>query len=107
MEEIVRTYASNIRRFRTDRDMTQAFLADRSGITEKYMSDIETGRKSCSLDTLVSIANVLDIDFHELFLPESRGAGYSSRRARVVMGQLKDSFSSMVDTLSCFLESEK
>ena len=57
MEEIIKTYAGNIRRARQNKKVTQAVMAEKIGITEKYWSDIETGRKPCSLDTLVAIAN--------------------------------------------------
>ena len=62
MEEIIKTYAGNIRRSRQNKKVTQAVMADKIGITEKYWSDIETGRKPCSLDTLVAIANALEIE---------------------------------------------
>ena len=104
MEEIIKTYAGNIRRARQNKKVTQAVMADKIGITEKYWSDIETGRKPCSLDTLVSIANALDVEPYELLLPENKAVNYDTRRARIVMKQLKDNFSEMVDTLGQFLE---
>ena len=104
MEEIIKTYAGNIRRARQNKKVTQAVMADKIGITEKYWSDIETGRKPCSLDTLVSIANALDVEPYELLLPENKAVNYDTRRAKIVMKQLKDNFSEMVDTLGQFLE---
>ena len=107
MEEIIKTYAGNIRRARQNKKVTQAVMADKIGITEKYWSDIETGRKPCSLDTLVAIANALEIEPYELLLPENKAINYDTRRAKIVMKQLKDNFSEMVDTLGQFLEEEK
>ena len=72
MEEIIKAYAGNIRRSRQNKKVTQAVMADKIGITEKYWSDIETGRKPCSLDTLVAIANALEIEPYELLLPENK-----------------------------------
>ena len=63
------------------KNVTQSFVAESVGITEKYISDIETGRKPCSLDTLVSIANTLDIEPYELLMPDSKAVSYDSRRA--------------------------
>lgn len=99
MEEIIKTYAGNIRRSRQNKKVTQAVMADKIGITEKYWSDIETGRKPCSLDTLVAIANALEIEPYELLLPENKAINYDTRRAKIVMKQLKNNFSEMVDTL--------
>ena len=82
-------------------------MAEKIGISDKYWSDIETGRKPCSLDTLVAIANALDVEPYELFLPENKTISYDTRRTQVVMKTLKDSFSEMVDSLSSFLDDEK
>ena len=53
IEEIIKTYAGNIRRVRQNKKVTQAVMADKIGITEKNWSVIETRRKPCSLDTLL------------------------------------------------------
>ena len=103
-EEIVKIYAANIKRIRAIKKVTQATIADEIGITEKYWSDIETGRKPCSLDTLVSIANALEVEPYELLLPENKVVNYDSRRTKIVLQQLKDNFSEMVDSLAKFLE---
>lgn len=106
-DEIIKIYASNIKRIRLQKHVTQAFMAEKIGISDKYWSDIETGRKPCSLDTLVAIANALDVELYELFLPENKTISYDTRRTQVVMKTLKDSFSEMVDSLSSFLDDEK
>lgn len=106
LDEIIKIYAANIRRARATKKVTQALMAEKIGITEKYWSDIETGRKPCSLDTLVAIANALDIEPYELLLPEHRAVSYDVRRTKIVLQQLKSNFSEMVDTLGRFLETE-
>ena len=107
IEEIIKIYADNIRRERNNKKVTQSVMAEKIGITEKYWSDIETGRKPCSLDTLVAIANPLAIEPHELLTPENKAITYDTRRTKIVMKQLKDNFSEMVDTLSNFLENSQ
>ena len=42
---------------RADRDLTQEAVADRIGISQKYLSELERGQKSPSLETLVAIAH--------------------------------------------------
>ena len=42
---------------RADRDLTQEAVADRIGISQKYLSELERGQKSPSWDTLVAIAH--------------------------------------------------
>jgi len=103
-EEIVKIYASNIKRIRTSKNVTQAAMAEKIGITEKYWSDIETGRKPCSLDTLIAIANALNLEPYELLLPENKALNYDTRRTKIVLKQLKDNFGEIVDTLGRYLE---
>lgn len=107
IEEIIKIYADNIRRERNNKKVTQSVMAEKIGITEKYWSDIETGRKPSSLDTLVAIANALEIEPYELLLPENKAITYDTRRTKIVMKQLKDNFSEMVDTISNFLENSQ
>ena len=45
----------------------QAAVADRAGISPQYMSDIVSGKRIPPPDTLVSIANALEIDAVRLF----------------------------------------
>mgnify|MGYP002627298300 CR=1 FL=1 len=106
LEEIVQICAENTKRARQNKKVTQAFVAEQIGITEKYVSDIETGRNHCSLDTLVAIANALDVEPYELLLPEQRAVNYDTRRTKLVLKQLKDHFCEMVDTLGTFLETD-
>src|ERR1044071_4525924 len=40
---------------RADRELTQEAVADRIGISQKYLSELERGQKSPSWDTLVAI----------------------------------------------------
>jgi transcriptional regulator with XRE-family HTH domain len=42
---------------RADRDLTQEAVADRIGISQKYLSELERGQKAPSWDTLVAIAH--------------------------------------------------
>ncbi len=55
-----------IREFRLKRGLTQAALAERSGIEPSNISHIERAATKLSLPTLVSIANALDATLDEL-----------------------------------------
>jgi len=46
-----------IQALRADRKLTQEAVADRIGISQKYLSELERGQKSPSWDTLVAIAH--------------------------------------------------
>lgn len=48
---------ARMKALREDRDLTQEEVADRSGISQKYWSELERGEKSPSWETLVAIAH--------------------------------------------------
>ena len=48
-------------------DMTQMQLAENCNISRTYMQKIETAACSCTLDTLIDIAEALNIPLKKLF----------------------------------------
>ncbi|MBF0168587.1 MAG: helix-turn-helix transcriptional regulator [Alphaproteobacteria bacterium] len=54
--------ASPLKVLRQYRKMTQAELAGAAGIAKLYLSQIETGRRNGSVETLRSLARVLMVD---------------------------------------------
>jgi transcriptional regulator with XRE-family HTH domain len=63
--------AKNIKAFRGRRNWSQADLAEKSGLSIVYLSDIERGNKWPYLDTLVKIAGAFKVDVYELLKPEN------------------------------------
>ena len=57
-----------IRAFRTKKGITQMELAERIDRSAAYMSYVETAYKSCSLDTLVMVANELNVSTDDLLI---------------------------------------
>lgn len=50
-----------IRHIRKSQKMTQVQLAEKTGLSVPYISHIETARKSVSLESLVKIADALNV----------------------------------------------
>lgn len=61
--------ARNLREWRLKRAMTQEQLSLGAGITQTFLSQVESGRRNVSIDTLEKLAVVLEIDIVELLLP--------------------------------------
>ena len=59
-----------IKAFRKQQNMTQAELAEKSNLSNVYISYIETGVKGVSLDALMKIANALDLSSVSLLLDD-------------------------------------
>ncbi len=60
----------NILHYRKEQRLTQEQLADacgEDGISRNFIQRIETGVSSCSVDTLIDIANALNIPLYKLF----------------------------------------
>jgi transcriptional regulator with XRE-family HTH domain len=65
------TLAGNLKAFRGRRNWSQADLAEKSGLSIVYLSDIERGNKWPYLDTLVKLAEAFKVEVYELLKPEN------------------------------------
>ncbi len=57
----------NILHYRKEQGMTQMQLAERCNLSRNHIQRIETAASSCSLDTLIDIAEALRIPLKKLF----------------------------------------
>jgi len=57
----------HIRELRRARDLSQEALAEKVGISSKYVSSIERGKENPTLDTVIGLAKALNVDILELF----------------------------------------
>lgn len=64
--------AINIRRLRYDKKLTQEELADRSGLSARYVGSIERGAVSASVSILGKVAAALDVDPCDLIRVQKR-----------------------------------
>ena len=60
--------AKRIKGIRKERGLTQEQLADKAGLSWNFIAKIETDNATISLQTLVSIANILDVSIDYLLL---------------------------------------
>jgi transcriptional regulator with XRE-family HTH domain len=68
-EKLRAVLAENIKKYRGRRGWNQLFLAEKIGISANYLSAVETGKGWVTPQTLVKLANALDIEVFELFMP--------------------------------------
>ena len=61
---------ANVKRYRNFKGLSQAKLAEILDISPNFISDIETGKRWLSSDTLVNLANYLDIEVFEFLRPQ-------------------------------------
>jgi len=59
----------NLKRYRIFKDLSQAKLAEILDISPNFISDIETGKRWLSSDTLVNLAAAIGVEVYELLKP--------------------------------------
>lgn len=60
----------NAARIRKEKGMTQEQLAERSGLSQQYLSGLERGRRNPTIVTLYEIAQALEVSHTELVAPD-------------------------------------
>lgn len=71
--DLKKTMATNVRRTRHAKEMTQEELADRAGLSARYLGSIERAAVSASVTVLGRLAQALDVDACELIrIPHRR-----------------------------------
>jgi len=92
-----------IRTLRKSRGLSQEQLAEKTGISSKYLSSIERGLENPTFDTFIKLAEALQIELHELF--NFFHEGKSPRELRAFIAQLiKDSDEEKLKTTAKFLK---
>ncbi|MBQ1627686.1 MAG: helix-turn-helix transcriptional regulator [Treponema sp.] len=104
IQELKAIYTMNLRTLRTQKKLSQAEISEKVHITEKFYSDLETGRKWGSFETIVDLANAFGVEPYELFLPAGSVISHNERRTKELMKRLRSNFSELVDTMEEFLK---
>lgn len=67
---IVKVFASNLKYYRNKLGVSQEQFADKAGLHRTYISAIECGKRSISLDNIQKIAEALEIETYLLFVDD-------------------------------------
>lgn len=65
---ILKVFGKNLRNYRTSCNLSQEKFAELCGLHRTYISDIERGQRSISLNNIQKIADALGIETYKLFL---------------------------------------
>ena len=66
--DIVRVFAQNLKKYRTQKGVSQEEFAEMCGMHRTYISAIECCRRSISLENVQRIADALEIDTYKMFV---------------------------------------
>ena len=67
MKDLLRKLGARIKEERKVRGLTQEQLAEKVEITPRYLSRLEGGQQSPSIETLTKLAGIFEIELQELF----------------------------------------
>jgi transcriptional regulator with XRE-family HTH domain len=67
--DIIKVFGQNLKRLRVSRKLSQEAFAELSGMHRTYISAIECKRRSISLENVQRIADALEIETYQLFIP--------------------------------------
>jgi len=59
--------AKNLRRLRREKGISQEALADRAGISQTYLSEVESAKRNIAVDNIEALANAFDVTISALF----------------------------------------
>ena len=63
---LIHVFAINVRKYRTEKGLSQEALADLAGLHRTYISAVERERRNISIDNIENIAAALNIDAYLL-----------------------------------------
>jgi len=81
--EIVNKIGSKLQALRNAQGLTQEELADRAGLTKGFISQVERGLTSISVESLILLLNALDEDISDFFAETSEEDIVFGKRDRV------------------------
>lgn len=84
MKDKLKAIGNRIRAERNIQNLTQAQLAELVQISPQHMSDIENGKKACSIDIFIKIIEALDVSADYLLRTNAKGA------AKFYAGEMED-----------------
>jgi len=71
-DDIVATFGANLKAARLKMNLTQAQLAEATGLLQQYVSLVESGRQNVTLTTAQVLAKAVNRDVRALLAPPTR-----------------------------------
>jgi transcriptional regulator with XRE-family HTH domain len=66
--DILKVFGTNLKKYRTEKKLSQEKFAELCDLHRTYISDIECFRRSISLENIQKIADALEIETYKLFV---------------------------------------
>ncbi len=66
MKDSSKKLGENLKKIRTNKNITQTELAEKLKVDKSFVSNLENGKNNPTLSTITNIANVLSVPIEEL-----------------------------------------
>ena len=86
-QQTVYSFGSSLRRAREKREYTREQIAERAGISPRFVSAIENDRRKPSLDVLIRLVHAIGASFDEVLAPQSIPEEYTVDRIKRLITQ--------------------
>jgi len=108
MQNVKALFASNLKRIRRRKDLSQEKLAEKAGITAHYISLIEIARNFPKSEVIERLAAALEIQVHELFIIPNTPSEEQEKLHNFIKQTVSDAVAvSVENAFSKMLNSEK
>ena len=64
--KLKKIFSNNVRKYRTEKDLSQEELADKAGVHRTYIGSVERGERNITINVMEKLSNALErpiIDF--------------------------------------------
>lgn len=86
-QQTVYSFGSSLRRAREKREYTREQIAERAGISPRFVSAIENDRRKPSLDVLMRLVHAIGTSFDEVLMPQTISEEYTADRIKRLITQ--------------------
>lgn len=86
-QQTVYSFGSSHRRAREKREYTREQIAERAGISPRFVSAIENDRRKPSLDVLIRLVHAIGTSFDEVLMPQTISEKYTADRIKRLITQ--------------------
>ncbi|MGI5872415.1 MAG: helix-turn-helix domain-containing protein [Bacillota bacterium] len=70
--DIVKVFGENLKKYRTEMNLSQEAFAEKCGLHRTYISSVERFQRNISIENIQRIADALEIETYKLFLEDSK-----------------------------------
>ena len=94
--QIIALFTRNLKRLRNNAGLSQMKLAEKSGLSTNFISDIENGKRFISPESLAKLSKALKAEPYQFFLSDSKWKNQATEMISLYLDDFEDSNARMV-----------